>query len=474
MKKNISSQPYYLLPFRFKVSEEGFELLINEFGDYLTVPSGTLVDLITKKISKGSSIYCDLLANYFISEDLLPKNLDVLATRYRTMKSFINSFTGLHIIVMTLRCNNKCIYCQVTSKNKSSKKYDITYDILDRSILLIFQSPNKYITVEFQGGEPLLVFDKIKYTVEKIEAINLDIQKSITYVICTNLMIISEEILHYCKIRNILISTSLDGPQEVHDSNRCSGNYNYKRTIANIKHCQEYLGYERVSALMTTTRFSLSKPKEIVDEYYRLGFKNIFLRPINPYGLAVSNFNTEYSTEEFLRFYKIALEVILEYNLKGNLFIEDYTRIFLDKIITPFSNGFVDLQSPSGLIINVIVYNYNGDLFPSDEARMLAEMGDPYFKLGNVLEDSYKKLFYGRKAKNIVKDSILESQPICNDCAYLPYCGADPVKNYLKYGDLIGYKINNEICQRNIEIIEHLFNLLQDKSIEKVFLRWTA
>jgi hypothetical protein len=34
--------------------------------------------------------------------------------------------------------------------------------------------------------------------------------------------------------------------------------------------------------------------------------------------------------------------------------------------------------------IGALVYNYDGDIYASDEGRMLAEMGDRTFRLGSV------------------------------------------------------------------------------------------
>ena len=59
---------------------------------------------------------------------------------------------------------------------------------------------------------------------------------------------------------------------------------------------------------------------------------------------------------------------IIELNKQGEFFVEDYTRIILTKIITPFSIGYVDLQSPSGAINNAIVFNYDGKVYASDES----------------------------------------------------------------------------------------------------------
>ena len=52
----------------------------------------------------------------------------------------------------------------------------------------------------------------------------------------------------------------------------------------------------------------------------------------------------------FLEFYKIALDHIININLSGEYFREDYATIILKKILTPFPVGYVDLNSPSGSI----------------------------------------------------------------------------------------------------------------------------
>ena len=73
------------------------------------------------------------------------------------------------------------------------------------------------------------------------------------------------------------------------------------------------------------------------------------------------------------------LNYIIELNKSGTNFIECYTTLFLSRILTPFSTGFVDLQSPSGAGISGVIYNYDGKIYPADEARMLSRMGDDYF-----------------------------------------------------------------------------------------------
>jgi sulfatase maturation enzyme AslB (radical SAM superfamily) len=80
----------------------------------------------------------------------------------------------------------------------------------------MLNTPARAITMEFQGGEPLLNFPLIKFMVEYSEARNRDLGKNIDRVITTNLSRATPEILGYCRDHGIALSTSLDGPEWLH------------------------------------------------------------------------------------------------------------------------------------------------------------------------------------------------------------------------------------------------------------------
>lgn len=466
---------YFLLPFRFHRITEEKEIIVNEVGDFLILPFGTYEKIVKRQINKyeDTELYGDLIANFFISEEIISPLIDVLATRYRTKKLFLNHFTGLHIFVISLRCEHTCHYCQVSRVTENRDKYDMSIDFIDKGIDLMFKSPNPHVTMEFQGGEALLAFDNIKYAVEKAECIAKEKGKGLTKVICTNLAIVTEEILEYCREHEILISTSLDGPKFIHDSNRHKPHASsYELTIKGIELARKVLGQDRVSALMTTTKLSLDYPVEIVDEYFNLGFQGIFLRNISPYGFALRGDKSKYDTNKFLTFYKKALARVIEYNFQGHNFTEDLARIFLIKMLSPFNVGFVDLQSPAGLINGVIVFNYDGVVYATDESRMLAEQNDFTFKLG-TLNDSYNDLFFGKKAQEISEVWANESLAGCSECAFQQYCGADPVHNHATQGDMYGYRPNSDFCQKNMEIIRYLIELMEsDRRVKNIFQGW--
>jgi His-Xaa-Ser system radical SAM maturase HxsB len=433
--------------------------------------------IVQRKIDHESEaeLYGDLVTNFFISESLIPPLIDVLATRYRTKKSFLDNFTSLHLFVITLRCEHTCHYCQVSRVTSDKNAFDMSIDHINKGIDLMLRSPNPFLTMEFQGGEALLAFDKIVYAIERTKVLAALKDKSVTYVICTNLAVLDEEILAYCKANEVLLSTSLDGPDYVHNQNRRRpGNNSYELTIRGIEMARAALGDGSISALMTTTNLSLNHPIEIVEEYYRQGFRSIFLRPISPYGFALKNEKkNKYEINNFIEFYKTALKRIIEYNLKGEYFKEEYATIILKKVLTPFPVGYVDLNSPAGAITNVVLFNYDGAVYASDESRMLAESKDYTFQLGHLDTSSYQDIFYGEKAQELCQVMTNESLPGCSECAFQAYCGSDPIHNYATQGTLWGYRPTSTFCQKNMELIRYLIELMDgDKKIKKIFESW--
>jgi His-Xaa-Ser system radical SAM maturase HxsB len=468
---------YHLMPFRFHRLNEQQEVLVNEVGDHLVVPEGTTGKIVRREIDShlDPDLYGDLVANFFISETAISPLIDVLATRYRTRKSFLDHFTTLHLFVITLRCEHTCHYCQVSRVTTDKDKFDMSYSHIDQGIAMMLRSPSPSVTMEFQGGEALLAFDRIVYAVEKTKELTLRAGKTVTYVICTNLAVLEDHMLAYCKENDILLSISLDGPAFVHNQNRRRpGNNSYELTINGIEKARAVLGYEHVSALMTATNLSLEHPVEIVEEYFDKGFRNIFLRSISPYGFALHNEKkNKYEMGRFLDFYKIALDRILQYNFAGKFFREEYATIILKKILTPFPVGYVDLNSPAGAITNVVLFNYDGAVYATDESRMLAESKDYTFRLGHLDSSSYEELFYGEKAAELAEVMTNESLPGCSECAFQSYCGADPVHNHATQGDIWGYRPTSTFCSKNMEIIRYLIELMENnREIKKVFEGW--
>jgi His-Xaa-Ser system radical SAM maturase HxsB len=454
---------YKLLPFRFIRFDSEQYLLTNLVGEYYLTDRTTLHRFIQKELDRNDPAFAPLRARHFFYEDGETSPLHLLATKYRTKQAPLADFTSLHMIVPTLRCNTSCTYCQVSHKNTSASACDMTKETADRAIDFMFNSPSSHLKLEFQGGEPLLDFDMVRYIVERTREREKQLQRPVSIIICSNLSLVNDEILAFCKLQGIYFSTSLDGPKKLHNKNRPSVEFDsYQLAIEGIARVREALGIEAISALMTTTMASLSMPKEIVDEYVGQGFKSIFLRPINPYGFASkAGAATHYSTAEWLDFYKIALDYIIDLNFRGIQIREEYAALILRRILTPYGTGFVDLQSPAGIGIAAILFNHDGNVYASDESRMLAEMGDQHFLLGNLNTDKYEEMMLSDVLIDTLMESMSEGVPGCADCGFQPYCGSDPVRHYRLQGDIVGHKPTSEFCQRHMALFRHIISIIE-------------
>jgi len=476
-----SAGSYHLLPFRFDRWPGDKIFLTNEVGEFLFLPSEIFHVFVKHQLIPSDPHYLDLKARHFLVDDQSSAHLDVLASKYRTKKSFLDGFTKLHIFVTSLRCNQSCPYCQVSRQGDQADPnvYDMSIEILERSVRLMLASPAPHVTMEFQGGEAFINFDLLKEGVRLAKELNESVGKGIDFVVCTNLSLLENSHLDWCKSNEVLISTSLDGPPQVHDYNRPmgKGKPSYAVVTRNIIRAQEALGKHAVSALMTTTRASLSHGREIVDEYLRLDLGSIFIRELNPYGFAIKSAGAlAYSTDEFICFYIDMLEYIISINRDGHSFSEAYASLILAKILTPWSMGFVDLQSPSGAGLGVCVYNYDGDVYASDESRMLAEVGDYTFRLGNVLEDDFESIFFGETMQTISVAACNESLAGCSDCAYQTYCGSDPVRRHRTQHDIFGNRPTDGYCRKNMYIIKKILKLVidadTDKDLDRILWAW--
>lgn len=469
---------YQLLPFRFMRWDSGEVLVTNEAGEFEFLSSETFGALVSRRLSPREPAYLDLKAKHFLSDTASTLPIELLATKCRTKRHFLDGFTRLHIMVVTLRCDHTCPYCQVSRVTEDRARYDMSTETAARAIEWIFSSPARELKIEFQGGEPSLNAGVIEFTVHAARERASREGRSVEFVIATNLSTLDDKLLRLCQAHKILISTSCDGPEDLHNSNRPRrGRDSYARFAENLERARAALGQDRVSALMTTTPASLSRVREIIDTYVSLGFDSVFLRPISPYGFAIrTGLDSAYTSSRFMEFFIEGLEYIIDLNRRGIPFVETYAQILLRKMLTPFPVGYVDLQSPAGAALGVLVYNYDGDVYASDESRMLAEMGDHSFRLGSLHRDRYEDVMGGERVRAIAENSCLECLPGCSECAFVPYCGADPVYNWATQGDPIGHRPTSAFCKRQTGLFTYLFDRWQhgDDFLRRLFLAWAA
>jgi len=449
-------------------------LITNIVGDYSFLKPSEFRKFIKGTLNKKSKSYLMLKKKGFYKT---PSSIKELITKYHQKHQFLLEGPSLHIIVVTLNCNYQCTYCQASSHywhQKDDKKFDMDKATAKKVVDVIFHSPNNALTIEFQGGEPLVNWPVVKYIIDYAEKKNKKARKDLICTIVSNFSLMTDEIYDYCKKHMVSLCTSLDGPESIHNFNRpYPGGNSYQSTTHWIKKIKNYEKKQKniyhSNALLTVSRKSLKYPKEIIDEYLKFGFTGIHIRPLSRLGFSSRNYDKiGYSAEEFLDFWKKTMDYIISLNKKHVFFYERGTAIILKKIFDQQDPNCLDLRSPCGAGIGQLLYNYNGKVFTCDEGRMI---GDDTFVLGNVKKDNYTKLMSSDKLRAVCLSSVLENLQ-CDNCVYQPYCGVCPVSNYALYGNLFAPQINTYWCKLHKAMFDYVFEKLQDKKIYNIFQSW--
>lgn len=328
---------YRLLPFQFRHVSADNVLLVNECGDFVFLDHETFDRLVRHQLSETDEKFFTLKSHLFLAQEEIETSLQKIAARYRTRKSFLRDFTTLHMMVITLRCNQRCEYCQVSCAEENAHRYDMRIEVSRRVVDMIFSAPTR-----------------------------------------------------------------------------------------------------------------------------------------SPNGFAAEQAATlGYSARDFVSAYLQALDFIMALN-QNIFFPEHFATLLFSRILTPFSTGFVDLQSPAGAGISGVIYDYDGSVFPADEARMLARMGNRHFCLGNVLQNSFHDIFAGQKLKSLTMQSCVETTPPCSWCVYQTYCGTDPVRNYLESGKETRNMSGTPFCTKHKRIFDGLFDRLlhADSGTQDIIWSW--
>lgn len=463
--------------FRFKKFDNENYLITNDIWKYSFLGGSEFGQFISWKLTSGNK-FQELQEKKFIQGDTYEQDM---SEAFVKKNQFLWYGPSLHIIVTTLRCNHKCEYCHAAVAPMSAKNMDMTQDTAKRVVDAIFYTSNPNLTIEFQWGESLVNWSIVKYIIEYAEGKAQWLGKNLNFALVTNLTLMDDEKLAYLMLHNVGISTSLDGDEETHNFNRTFKDWNsfeqVTHWIKKINEIYEMNGSDqRVGALLTVTKKTLPKYKEVIDTYRSLGLNSIFLRPLNPYGFAeVELEKLWYEPEEFVEFYKNSMEYILELNRKWIVFKEVLSSIYLSKILTEFDPNYLDERSPCGACIWQVAYNYDGKVYSCDEGRMFARMGDQNFlmtDLKETWEETYTAMMESETTKVMVQASTLDGLPGYNDSVYKPYIGVCPIHSYKLSGNIIPNYAKDHKKILDYAVLDYLFGLLKIGDDVEIFNSW--
>ena len=457
----MAGKVFAILPFNSSRVKDKY-LLSNQLGAWDFLDKKEFREFSSYSLKKGSALYERLYGKGLVADS---NNIERLFNEYRSLNANLFLDTSLHIAVVTTRCNLRCRYCQ----SNTLKPQDMDSEVATRVLKYLFDVRNMNITLEFQGGEPLLNWKTLSFLIEHARKFNVT-GKDLRIALVSNLTLLDEAKIKFLLKHDVEICGSLDGPKAVHDKNRVlsNGKGTYDLVVKNVRKIQKEFK-RKINLLPTITSFSLPYYKEIIDEYVSLGQDEICLRPVNKLGIACVNWpNLGYTAEEFNDFYDKAMDYIFALNKKGVLIKERMARVISEKIFNKKDPGYVELMNPCGSGRSTIVYMPDGSCFPCDEARML---GEEMFKLGNILKENYEELMKKDNLLHLIQSSLTNLWDYNN--VYSPWLGTCPVVNYALQKNIVPKVSCSPLHKINNFQFRYIFEkILENKGNENILRGW--
>ena len=450
----------------FKFREVNNSLLVtNEAGDYDFFKQDAIEKLFSSSLSDDElRKFKDL--SILIDDEEKWKYFS-LARKINSKFSKKNRNIGYLILIPTLRCNLSCSYCQVSRAPEKAKGFDWSDETLARFEEFVKENCATHLKVEFQGGEPSLRLDLVA---EIIKIVKQHTESS-EFVICSNMVNMDKDLLDLLEHENFSISTSIDGSLSTMTKNRTFEDDVSQAIFDNFNYVLKNFGPEKISALPTITENQINHPEELIDTYRELGFQSIFLRPVNYMGFARKQHKeASKAIEEWNTFYLKAMDLIKRAN-QETYFEEFYMAMLVREIFANNARGFVDYRSPQRFLDNYLVIDFDENIYPSDEARMLSRTHHVDLAMGSLSSgiDENKALDTNLWAEN-------QTNPDCMHCVYQNYCGIDIVDDMSRYNRFDVIKKDTWFCNRQMFLFDFIFDKVerQDREWLDIFLRWIS
>lgn len=369
----------------------------------------------------------------------------------------------LHIVVTTKRCNLNCTYCHMNPEpvGASKSQFDLQPEVARAIARFAMESPNPILNFEFQGGEPFLNFAGMTYFIDEVRRLNASVGKTVRFSAVSNLMVVTDEQLAYCRDNGVSISYTLNGPQMIHDHFRVtrSGAGSFNTVINRLRDIQaKFPGLLSTSPLCVVSADNAKDLRQMLDFYHEAGFYGVAILKLKNLGNAARG-GLGFDMREYLKYYLDALDYLYEKNRPlQQVYAERSLRVVLCKIMCDMDLGFVDWRNPIGDVSGALTYDYDGEILPSDEARSLRHE----FSIGNVMNLTYDQMIRRKETFRTMNLSLRDRDSECRECAYNPFCGIPPVLEYGKTGDAVPKPHQSEDCLFVQAVLDWTFKKLQE------------
>lgn len=357
----------------------------------------------------------------------------------------------IFIIKPTYACNLACKYCYLSNDTKKYYHADLSLILKALSQIreVIRTQGVRPSTLIWHGGEPLLWgFENFKRVFEFVdqEFKGCNIRHSIQ----TNLSLINEQFIELFKQYKVNVSFSLDGTQDIHDSQRIdkSGQGTFEKILNKYFLCKEH-GLNP-GCIVVATRKHIGRVAELYEFLANNGI-SFKLNPIFNSGEAI-NINDEYglSASDYAR---ISIELFdLWYNDKQRRINNQKFADIASAIVTGRTSLCVFSKNCQDSVCAISPY---GDVFPCGR---FCDNSLKEYAYGNINDTTLINILADRKDTEVYKREYWIQNSECRECRYYKICNG----GCLHDGFLVNHDFRTKsfLCDVYKEVFAHIENVL--------------
>lgn len=320
-------------------------------------------------------------------------------------------------IFLTEECNLRCRYCFINREGSSNKELNL--EALKKGINHFIEFPDNNKAINFNGGEPLLRFGKLK-TIYAYARKACGKDTRLVCAVVNNGTLLNEK--HYDFLRNngILLQVSIDGMKKIHDYNRPfkrkDRGSSFKKIVNNIKKLKKTADKKCCNLVFT--------PREIgsllgnIKFLWKTGFDYIDFNP----ELYARWSETELDRLEtvFKEFTEFYLGIFRSEGSKKNVFANFQLKNFVNES---------ELFRPT--LCRKVNLGMDGNFYSCNKVFSLPESARKEFVIGDInrgIDNQARLRILDRKRKEITRITGKD----CGSCKYLKYCFC-PVGHYIYF-----------------------------------------
>lgn len=372
---------------------------------------------------------------------------------------------NLLVLQSTNFCNLNCSYCYISSTSRRSKARmsdDVIRNVAGKLLKRDFVSDR--VQILWHAGEPMACGLQYYQNASKIlEECSQD-GISLNYTLQTNALLVNEEWAKFFRKREFSVGVSIDGPKDLHDSNRknWAGQSTFDRAIAGTRILLD--NGVKVGVICVIGKDSLHRAAEIYEFFQDLGVDYVGFNFEEIDGAntssSVSDLDDPRTLSAITEFWDELFTLWLKNDCRpairefGSLLakIEKYRS---DTNYTAIPDEIKNL--------GILTISSAGDVSAFAPELMNSpslEFGD--FIFGNIREAEFPDILKNGKL-NEVNQLIQEGVANCEaTCKYFPLCGGGNVSNkYSEHADLKATKTQKCISTKILPLDVMLSRLAQ-------------